>query len=230
VDPFFFGFLAIFAQNDASRCRAYPPKPTIGSTVTVVCTCPAGVQAWTTDSGSISGQGLTAKLSTAGVSSSLVTVTAACKGIPEPQTVSIVMALPPAAPQPHVQSLCSVSFDNDKNRPTRVDNEAKACLDEIALNLQRQSDATLVTVGQDRQANQAGKARAQQRAVNVKDYLVRDKGIDAARVQTRSGPESSNSVQMYIVPAGANVFFDIGDTEKVDEKKVKPIARYRHDY
>jgi hypothetical protein len=230
VHSFFFGFLAILSQNDAARCHAYPSETTIGSTVTVVCTCPAGVTGWTSDSGSITGQGVTAQLSTLGVTSSLVTVTASCTGIPEPQTVSIVMATLPAAEAPHSQSLCGISFDNDKKRPTRVDNEAKACLDQVVLDLQNSPDATLVIVGQDLQANAAGKARSQHRAVNVKDYLVSDKGIDPARVQTWSSPESSNSVQMYLVPAGANVSSDMQNLQKVDEKKVKPNARYRHDY
>jgi len=36
-----------------------------------------------------------------------------------------------------------VSFERDATRPTRVDNEAKACLDDITLALQRSSDARL---------------------------------------------------------------------------------------
>ena len=39
------------------------------------------------------------------------------------------------------------SGGRDKKRPTRVDNEAKACLDEVALDLQRQADAKAVVVG-----------------------------------------------------------------------------------
>ena len=50
-------------------------------------------------------------------------------------------ALPPA---PHVRALCSVSFARDAKRPTRVDNEAKACLDEIALDLKQAPDAKAV--------------------------------------------------------------------------------------
>jgi hypothetical protein len=37
-------------------------------------------------------------------------------------------------------ALCSIQFDRDAGRPSRVENEAKACLDEIALNMQRSSD------------------------------------------------------------------------------------------
>ena len=46
-------------------------------------------------------------------------------------------------------SLCSVSFERDAKRPTRVDNEAKACLDDVALGLQRSSDAKLALVGNE---------------------------------------------------------------------------------
>ena len=46
-------------------------------------------------------------------------------------------------------SLCAVSFERDAKRPTRVDNEAKACLDDVALALQRSSDAKLALVGNE---------------------------------------------------------------------------------
>ncbi len=62
-------------------------------------------------------------------------------------TVTIVPP-PPPPPIPHVQALCAMSFDKDAKRPTRVDNEAKACLDQVALDLQRQADAKAVIVGE----------------------------------------------------------------------------------
>ena len=43
---------------------------------------------------------------------------------------------------------CSISFATDTKRPTRVDNEAKACLDQVALDLQQQADAKAVVVGE----------------------------------------------------------------------------------
>jgi len=51
---------------------------------------------------------------------------------------------PVVATAPQVQALYSVSFARDAKRPTRVDNEAKACLDQIALALKQASDATAV--------------------------------------------------------------------------------------
>jgi hypothetical protein len=55
---------------------------------------------------------------------------------------------PPPPPNPHVNLLCSIDFGRDAQRPTRVDNEAKACLDGIALNLEQHPDADVVVVGE----------------------------------------------------------------------------------
>ncbi len=74
---------------------------------------------------------------------------------------------------------CSITI---RRRPARVDNDAKGCLDDVALNAQRSSDASLVVVG-----NSATDATlAAQRAVNTKAYLVTEKGIDASRISVRT--------------------------------------------
>jgi hypothetical protein len=121
-----------------------------------------------------------------------------------------------------------VAFDHDKHRPTRVDNEAKACLDQVALVLQRDSSAALLLIGTDAGEGATASKRAQQRAVNTKDYLVRDKGIDGSRIMVRSAQTKQNAVQMGLVPAGANS--NIEGLNPIDESKVKPISRYRKDY
>ena len=79
---------------------------------------------------------------------------------------------------PKTKTLCSINFDRDKRRPARVDNEAKACLDDVALNLQQQTDATAVLVGEAASDEKKADTLAAQRAVNTKDYLVKEKGID----------------------------------------------------
>ena len=148
---------------------------------------------------------------------------------------------PPPPPQPKTQALCSISFANDTKRPTRVDNEAKACLDEVALDLQRQADAKAVVVGesnakenaltakQEKIAARRKKAKvthfAAQRAVNAKDYLVTEKGIDASRVTTATGTTDGQTVEDYLVPAGANFSNDVQGTTPVDESTVKPEVR-----
>ncbi len=112
------------------------------------------------------------------------------------------------------------------HRPARVNNEAKACLDDVALNAQQKADATLVLVGNSapvpekhgrhhRRHEMTADELAAQRAVNTKDYLVTDKGIDASRIQVRTGTSGQNEVGDYLVPSGANFDNDVSGTSQV---------------
>jgi intracellular sulfur oxidation DsrE/DsrF family protein len=152
-----------------------------------------------------------------------------------------VLAPPPPPPPPHTQALCSIGFGNDTKRPTRVDNEAKACLDQVALNLKQQPDARVVIVADSNAKEKATEAKEQkraahnkhakvenfaaQRAVNAKDYLVTDQGIDASRIATMIGTGDDQSEQNYLVPAGAIFGNDVQGTTPVDETAVKPQER-----
>jgi hypothetical protein len=131
-------------------------------------------------------------------------------------------------------SLCSVSFERDAKRPTRVDNEAKACLDDIALALQRSSDAKLALVGNEdakeqKLAERESKMRhprpsaAEERAVNTKEYLVTDKGIDPSRIMLYTGTDDSKTVTSSLVPSGATN--PAASDTTVDESAVKPVSR-----
>ena len=147
----------------------------------------------------------------------------------------------PAPPAPKSEALCSISFTNDPKRPMRVDNEAKACLDQVALDLKQQADAKAVLVG-EQDTNEAAKTAKQekfaakhkhatvdqfaaQRAVNAKDYLVTEQGIDASRISVATGTADSQTVENYLVPAGATFTNDVQGTTPVDESEVKPQAR-----
>ena len=123
---------------------------------------------------------------------------------------------PPPPPAPLASSLCPVSFERDEIRPTRVDNEAKACLDDIALNLQRSTDAKLALVGNEDDKEQAAEAKeaklkprvqkpsdAVERAVNTKQYLVNEKGIDPSRIMLYTGTDDAKTVTSTLIPAGA---------------------------
>ena len=155
------------------------------------------------------------------------------------RAIQIARAPPP---QPHTQALCSINFENDKKRPTRVDNEAKACLDEVALDLQRQSDAKAVVVGSSNAKEKAAQEKKQkleakhrhpkpvddfaaERAVDTKDYLVKEKGIDASRITVATSATDGQKVEDYLVPAGANFWSDVQGTTPVDETTVKPQVR-----
>ena len=89
--------------------------------------------------------------------------------------------------------------------PARVDNEAKACLDDVALNLQQQTDATAVVVGEAASDERHADTLAAQRAVNTKDYLVTEKGIDASRISVRTGTQGNKEVENYLVPVRRNL-------------------------
>ena len=114
-----------------------------------------------------------------------------------------------------------------------MDNEGKACLDEVALDLQKQSDATVVVVGNSDATEKARLAKRQEaaekhkhlrvvdpaaeRAINTKKYLVNEKGIDAARVSVVTGTTDDQKVENYLVPSGATFTSDVAGTTAVDE-------------
>jgi hypothetical protein len=102
-----------------------------------------------------------------------------------------------------------------------VDNEAKACLDDVALNLQRNADAKAVLVGNSASNERHGNRAAAERAVNAKSYLVNEKGIDPSRVDVRMGTAGTESVQNYLVPSGANFDNDVQGTTEVDTARVR---------
>ncbi len=116
------------------------------------------------------------------------------KGQTATSTTTVNVEAPPPPPSPKTKTLCSINFDRDKKRPARVDNEAKACLDDVALNLQQQTDATAVVVGEAASDEKKADTLAAQRAVNTKDYLVKEKGIDPSRISVRTGTQGNKEV------------------------------------
>jgi hypothetical protein len=224
-------------------CSASPTnlKPGDSATITATGVSPQNrplTYSYSASAGSVNGSGNTATLSTTGAPSGSITVTCNVqddKGQTASATTSVDVEQPPAPPAPKTATLCSIQFDHDKARPTRVDNEAKACLDDVALNAQQKSDATLVVVGNSAPVEMAkgrhhAKAptadeQAALRAVNTKAYLVTEKGIDASRVQVRTGTNGQNEVEDYLVPAGATFDNDVPGTTAVDENAVKAQPR-----
>jgi outer membrane protein OmpA-like peptidoglycan-associated protein len=186
---------------------------------------------YSASAGQVSGTGNTATLNTAGAPSGPITVTCTVqddKGQTASSQATVnVEAPPPPPPAPKTKQLCSITFDRDTRRPARVDNEAKACLDDVALNLQQQADATAVVVGEAAPNERHAETLAAQRAVNTKDYLVKEKGIDASRISVRTGTQGNKEVENYLVPSGANFDNDVPGTTAVDENAVKVQPRSR---
>jgi outer membrane protein OmpA-like peptidoglycan-associated protein len=214
-------------------CSANPTTVQPGGTATITA---QGVSpqnrpltyTFSASSGQISGSGNTATLSTTGAPAGTITITGTVqddKGQTATCSASVNVEAPPPPPAPKTKTLCSISFDRDKKRPARVDNEAKACLDDVALNLQQSTDATAVVVGEAATDEKGADKLAAQRAVNTKDYLVKEKGIDPSRVSVRTGTQGNKEVENYLVPAGATFDNDVQSTTAVDESTVKVQAR-----
>jgi hypothetical protein len=234
-------------QPPTVSCSANPTSlnPGDSSTITAVGVSPQNrplTYSYYATAGSISGTTSTATLSSAGASPGPITVTCNTvddKGQSASATTSVTVIAPPPpppAPLPQSSSLCTASFERDEKRPSRVDNEAKACLDDIALSMQRSSDAKLALVGNEDAKEQAADAKAMKmkrkmqkpsdaalRAVNTKDYLVTEKGIDPSRIMVYTGTDDAKTVTTTLIPAGA-VNPDASDTP-VDESAVKAVPR-----
>ena len=232
-------------QPPTISCSANPSSvnPGDSSTITANAVSPQGrplTYSYSATAGSVSGTSSTATLSTAGAAPGPITVT--CNVVDDKSNTAssttsvnvIAPPPPPPPPAPMASSLCSVSFERDKARPTRVDNEAKACLDDVALALQRSSDAKLSLVANENAKEQKRDARgakmrhprptiAASRAVNTKDYLVAEKGIDASRITVYTGADDAQTVTTSLVPAGATN--PAASATPVDETAVKAVPR-----
>jgi hypothetical protein len=166
--------------------------------------------------GVITGNGATAILTTAGLAAGTAMVTANVvddMGMMATATVPVIMTMPAAVMPAATSTLCSMSFARDVRRPARVNNEAKACLDEIALNLQRNSDERLALIGSAGVHEHSKDKLAAERAEHTREYLVQEKGIDASRIDIYTSGEDAKTVNSVVIPAGATL--DTTGTTKV---------------
>jgi hypothetical protein len=233
-------------------CSANPTSvnPGDSSTISASAVSPQNrplTYSYNATAGSISGTTASASLSTVGAAPGPITVTCGVaddKGHNVSATTGVTVIAPPPPPPPAAPlatSLCPTSFERDAKRPTRVDNEAKACLDDVALSLQRSTDAKLALVGNEDAKEQAAEAKAEakaakrkhhvaakpsdaaERAVNTKDYLVTEKGIDPSRILVYTGTDEGKTVTTTLIPAGA--VNPVASDTAVDESAVKAVPR-----
>ena len=205
-------------------CSANPSTAISGTDIAIstVATSPQNrplTYSYTPTQGTIASNGSTAILTTAGLSPSTITVT--CNVVDDlgqtaKATTDVIITAPIVPVAPQTQPLCTLAFTRDHRRPVRVDNEAKGCLDDIALTLSQQTDAHLVIVG-NATPDEKPEAAAE-RALNARQYLVQEKGIDKTRIELRTGATTEKTVTNTLVPAGAT--FAAPDTHTFDEKTI----------
>ncbi len=215
--------------NPVMSCSANPTTVQAGTPSTITCECRTGdgqgtatVSNWSATGGRLSGSGNTATLDTAGAASGPITVSATCSDSRGPTangSAQVTVENPP--PPPQSSAMCSITFPN-KRKPARVDNTAKACLDDVALRLQREADAKAVVIG-NQDPKEKGKNLAADRAINTKEYLTKEKGIDPGRISLMTGTSGEAKVDNVLVPPGAQ--FTQAGTTPVTE--TAPKARPR---
>lgn len=235
------GSRAGVASCNASFTVRQPSAPTISCTPNPATVLPGGTSTITSNAnspdrrpltysysataGNISGRDASATLNTEGAATGPITVTCNVADDRSPAltatsnaTVNVEAA--PVQPPPPPPALAEASrlnqIDFKQNSP-RVDNAAKAVLDDVALRLQRDSDAKVVLVGLADPAETRGIRLAAQRAANAKAYLVKEKGIDASRIETRTGSDAGQQTQIWLVPAGAT--FNTQGTQATDQPR-----------
>jgi hypothetical protein len=218
-----------------ATCSASPEtvKPGDGFVFTVAAVSPDNSPlsySYSASAGTISGTGNSATETTSGANAnSAITATANvvdARGLSTTCSAVVnVLPFPVVAAPPEVISAGECKF-NMSNKPGRVDNECKAVLDEVALQVQRQPNGKVVVVGYTDETETVKMTQlAGQRAVNVKYYLTSGEGgagIDTSRIEARAGTVKTKGAKIYIVPDGATF---TEESTVIDETVVKGQPR-----
>jgi hypothetical protein len=219
-----------FAVTEPARrppvvsCSPNPTSVMSGDESVITCECtspdsrPVSFSGWNAASGRLTPSGNTARLNTAGVPASTITVGTTCsddRGLTALGTAAVNVNVP-ATPEARKVNECAFA---NKAKPARVDNACKAALDQVADLLQHDANSKLVIVGES-DAGEKGKDLAAHRALNAKAYLTtgeNQKGIDPSRIEVRTGAEGGMRTEMWIVPEGAT--FNQPGTTLVNEPR-----------
>ncbi|HMF90356.1 MAG TPA: OmpA family protein [Candidatus Angelobacter sp.] len=186
-------------------CSAAPPSVRMGESSTITCDAtspdnrPLSIT-FVANGGKLSSSRNQAHLDTtdAGAGPIAVRATAFDDRQLSATAVTTVNVEAPVSAKPVAQSMTSLEF---KPMSAYVDNRSKAILDDVALKLQQDPNSTALLSGS---AEEKEPSRlATQRAENTKTYLTKSKGIDPARIQTKTGATPGRKVEIWTVPPGA---------------------------
>lgn len=224
-------------------CSVSPSTVQPGSPVAITANVsspdnsPISSVSYSASAGKISGSGNTATHDTTGLSAGPVTVTVTAtdaRGLTGTGSCSFGVEVPP--PPPSCSARTPIEFvqrPHQKYIPWRVDNTAKAILDDDASALKNDPNAKIVVVGyadgeppvyEGKGKNRHQIDLAAQRAVNTKAYLVQQQGIDPSRIEVRKGTGKDHTADIIWIPQGAdvNACANLQNTTPVDESVVKP--------
>jgi len=216
-------------------CSANPSTVKSGEPATIAANAssPDGrplTYSWNASGGKVNGTDASVQLDTAGAPAGPITINGTVsddRGLTASCSSTVNVEVPP--PPPTASKLNEINFP-DKKKPARVDNAAKAILDDVALKLQRDADAKAVVIGfadAEELKKKTNKNLAAERAYNTKQYLTTEKGIDPARIEVRTGSGDGQKAEIWVVPAGAT--FTGEGTTVVDETMfLKAVKKPAH--
>jgi len=126
-------------------------------------------------------------------------------------TTITVREIPPPPRRPEIIRPCGPIFFPFNS--ARINNEHKACLDQIALALQQDPRAAVVIDGHRDSSERVGLSLS--RANNARDYLVAERGVDSARITVRNFGDTcpqekgeaqlNRRVEFWVLPEGATL-------------------------
>jgi len=198
-------------------CAVRPSTIAVGESATVTLTAASPDQrpltySWSATGGQLSSSGTSATLTAtdADVGNTITITGTASDGLTPPQSSSCtVVAKQPVAAGGKCVIIADwgeCTFEKDRKRPARVDNDCKDTLDKLSLRLQQMPNGRLDIVGYtDEKEVVSQKTLGAQRSVNVKYYLTTDgpNKVDAARIQPRQGgTEEGKATHFYFVAEG----------------------------
>ncbi len=205
------------ANPPVIRCTASPVSVRIGDQSQITCDAnspddhPLSIT-FKSSAGQLTQAGNNAVLSTAGVQPGPIEVLGTAtddRNLSSSSQVSVNVEGAPTAPAPSM--INSLAF---KPNSGYVDNRAKAMLDDVALRMQNTPDATVALLGS--QMENEPKNLAAKRALNAKAYLT-SKGIDPKRIDTRVASTPGQKVDIWMIPAGAQMPPEVSSATQVSE-------------
>jgi outer membrane protein OmpA-like peptidoglycan-associated protein len=193
--------------GETVRLRAVGSDPDRGDALTYV---------WSGSAGRVAGSGANATLDTAGVTPpATITVTVRVSdGRGGTAESACSVRIPAAERRPEAVTCVSGGFPRNMARLNNVD---KACLDDVASRLRQDPRSRVIIVGHADRSERTPEVISRKRAEAVKTYLVKERGIEEARVTARgagaakaldlgtaaSARARNRRVEVIFVPEGA---------------------------
>ena len=193
-------------QPPTLRCSANPETVRVGENSTITCNAVSPdnrplTWSWMTSAGRLTPNGRIALQETRGVAPGPVDITTRVvddRNLNASAVTRVNVVATPARPM--ASRIAILGF---KRGSARVDNKAKAQLDDVALLLKRNPNANALIIGET--AGGEAPSLAALRSRNAKLYLTESKGVDPARILTRAHTGGGSRAEVWVIPPGADL-------------------------